>query len=195
MEPLILGSQSPRRKEILEFFDIPFIQRNSDFDENSIAFENDDPITYVKSLAYNKALALQEKYPNNLLLTADTVVYFNHKVYNKPINATEAFNFLTELSGQWHSVFTAVCVIHQNQATLDYEETKVLFNPLTAEEIRHYHSKIDWVDKAAGYAIQLGGGLIVKKIEGCYYNVLGFPINTVRKLLKNTGIDLWTYVK
>lgn len=194
MKKIILGSQSPRRREILSYFDLPFEQISSDFDEDSISFE-DNPADYVTQLALSKAQCLSEKYDDQIILTADTTVYYNHKIYNKPTSAQEAFQSLSELSGQWHSVYTGVCISYQKQLFVDVEETQVLFNSLTPTEIKHYHDRIHWIDKAAGYAIQMAGGLIVNKINGCYYNVLGLPINTVRKLLKNVGIELWNHVK
>lgn len=194
MNRLILGSQSPRRKEILSFFDLPFETATSNFDEESVPFTK-DPAEYALALAKGKANALKKQFPDAIILTADTVVYKSGKVYNKAKDLNEAFGFLTDLAGQWHSVFTAVCAVKGDQVHHTWEETRVLFNPLSPEDIRHYHSKIHWEDKAGGYAIQMGAGLIVNRIEGCYYNVMGLPINSVRKLLKKFDIELWDYVK
>lgn len=194
MAQLILGSQSPRRKEILSFFSFPFEAVTSNFDEDSIPFQG-DPAAFVCKIAQGKAEALAPSFPNDLILTADTTVYKDGKNYGKPANAEEAFQALTELAGQWHSVFTGVTFISNNQLWSTFEETRVLFNPLTPEEIRHYHKKLHWSDKAGGYAIQMAGGLAIKKIDGCYYNAMGLPINSVRKLLLNIKIDLWDYLK
>jgi len=194
MTSIVLGSQSPRRKEILGFFDLPFETATSNFDEDSVPF-NKDPADYALALARGKATALKKQYPDAIILTADTVVHKSGKVYNKAKDLEEAFSFLTDLAGQWHSVFTAVYAMKGDQEHHAWEETKVLFNPLSPDEIRHYHSKIHWEDKAGGYAIQMGAGLIVSRIEGCYYNVMGLPINSVRKLLKKFDIELWDYVK
>lgn len=194
MAQLILGSQSPRRKEILSFFSFPFEAATSNFDEDSVPFHG-DPKAFVCEIAQGKAQALAPRFPNDLILTADTTVYKDGKNYGKPVNAEEAFQALTELAGQWHSVFTGVTLISNNQLWSTYEETRVLFNPLTPEEIRHYHKKLHWSDKAGGYAIQMAGGLAIKKIDGCYYNAMGLPINSVRKLLLNVNIDLWDYLK
>ena len=117
------------------------------------------------------------------------------KIYNKPLNEAEAFNMLSALSSKWHSVYTALTLYSDGRTWTAYEETKVLFNDLSAAEIRYYHKKLDWSDKAAGYAIQEGFGLAIKKIDGCYYNVMGLPVNCVRALLLNIGIDLWDYLK
>lgn len=191
---LILGSQSPRRKEILNYFSLPFEQASPLFDEDSIPFEG-YPERFVCRLSDGKALALQYLYPESAILTADTIVYRDGKIYPKPDSPEEAFQALSELAGEWHSVFTGVTLSFKGQLYHQYEETSVLFNPLSQSEIRHYHSKIHWADKAGGYAIQMAGGLIVRRIEGCYYNVMGLPINTVRDLLQKIGIELWDYVK
>lgn len=194
MTHLILGSQSPRRKEILSFFSFPFESATSNFDEESVLFQ-EDPIAYVREIANGKAQALEQRFPRNLILTADTTVYKNGKIFGKPADAEEAFLALTELAGQWHSVYTGITLLSGDKLWSACEETKVLFNALTPEEIRHYHKKLHWSDKAGGYAIQMAGGLAIKKIEGCYYNAMGLPINSVRQLLLNVKIDLWDYLK
>jgi septum formation protein len=194
MPRLILGSQSPRRKEILGFFSFPFESVTSDFDEDSIIFHG-DPEKYVCEIASGKAHNLAAQHPQDIILTADTTVYKDGKIYGKPKDSDDAFRALAELEGSWHSVLTGVTLLHQGRIWTKCEETRVLFNPLTPEEIRMYHQKLHWSDKAGGYAIQMAGGLAVKRIEGCYYNVMGMPINTVRQLLLNVGIDLWNYLK
>lgn len=194
MQNIILGSQSPRRKEILDYFDLPIKQVSPNFDEEAHPF-NGDPRQHVQELASGKSQSLVEKFPDSLILTADTTVYCEGKLYNKPQNEEEAFHMLSALAGKWHSVFSGVSLRHGQKAHAACEETLVLFNPLTPSQIRHYHSKIRWEDKAGAYAIQTAGGLIVNRIDGCYYNVLGLPINTVRHLLKHFNIELWDYLK
>jgi septum formation protein len=142
-----------------------------------------------------KAETLAKEHRNEIILTADTIVYREGKLFGKPTNAEEAFKSLSALVGHWHSVFTGVTIVKEGAIYQNVEETKVLFNHLTEGQIRHYHSKIHWQDKARGYAIQMAGGLLVKRIDGCYYNVMGLPINTVRSLLKEVGIELWDYLK
>jgi septum formation protein len=192
--PLILGSQSLRRKEILNYFSIPFVQIPSDFDEESIEYTG-DPIQYARELSIKKAEALALQYPNDAILTADTVVFFEGTIYNKPKDEAEAFAMLRAFSGKWQQVFTAVTVQKDNQTHSGFEETKLLFNPLTEDQIRLYHSSCPYLDKAGGYAIQQAGSILVSKIEGCYYNVMGLPVNTVNQLLKHIGINLWNHLK
>lgn len=191
---LILGSQSPRRREILSFFDIPFVQISPDFDEEAIAFHH-NPQEYVQILARGKANSLAQDYQYSLILTADTIVYKEGKIYGKPKNQEEAALYLKDLSGQWHTVFTGLSLFVRGEYFQRFEETRVLFNLLTDEQISNYLNKLALSDKAGGYMIQGAGSLIVKRIEGCYYNVMGLPINALCSLFNLAGIDLWKHLK
>lgn len=190
---IILGSQSKRRKEILEYFTLPFRQVSPTFDEESLPF-HDNPEEYVCMLSNGKGLSLVELFPDAIIITADTIVYSEGKIYGKPKNQAEAFDSLMSLKGQWHTVYTGVSVIFGKRGYHQAEPTRVLFNDLTAEQIQHYIQRTEWMDKAGGYAIQKASGLIVNRIEGCYYNVMGLPINTLEILLKRVGIELWNYI-
>lgn len=190
---IILGSISPRRKEILSYFSLPFEQASPDYDEESIPYTG-NPTDYVCQLSKGKADSLAHRFPDDIIITADTIVLMNGKIYGKPRNKQEGFQALSELSGNWHSVFTGVTVRKGPQEYSGAEETKVLFNQLTPEQIKWYHQQLHCEDKAGGYAIQQGGGIVIKKIDGCYYNVMGLPMNTLRELLGQVGIDLWHYL-
>lgn len=192
---LILGSQSPRRREILGYFDLPFEVHTPDFDERSIPFEG-NPIAYVNTLAEGKAHSLAQQFTDLPILTADTIVYYSGQVYGKPHHEVQAREMLRELSGHWHSVYTGIAVYYQGQMHSRAEETKVLFHTLTEEQIALYQQKLHLYDKAGSYQLQMAGGLIVQKIEGCYYNGIGLPLNTTCQLLKEVAhIDLWSYLK
>jgi septum formation protein len=191
---LILGSGSPRRKEILEFFSVPFKQITSDYDEEALVF-NGDPKAYAKDIAKGKAESLAKLYPSDIILTADTVVYCDGKLFLKPKTMQQAHQMLRDLSGKKHQVYTGVCVFGGNKEFIDVEESSVEFCELTDSEIVKYADAFAPLDKAGGYAIQKGGSLIVKRIEGCYYNIMGLPLQKVRRLLLNVGIDLWDYFK
>lgn len=191
---LILGSQSPRRKEILSHFGLPFEQFSSDFVEESIPFQG-DPQAYAQAISDGKSETLCHQFPDAIIVTADTVVYCRGKTYGKPRDREESFTFLRELAGQWQSVYTAVTVRRNQQVYRSVEETRVLLNEMTDREIRVYQERLHLSDKAAGYAVQLPGGLAVNRIEGCFFNVMGLPINTLRALLQHVGIDLWDYIK
>jgi septum formation protein len=191
---IILGSSSPRRREILHFFSLPFKQVSPEFDEAQVIFQG-NPASFASEVAHRKALCLAGRYPNDVILTADTVVYQQNRLFMKPETMEEAHGMLSELSGKEHQVFTGVCVTKGLEVFIDSEETRVFFHELTESQIRSYHSHFLPLDKAGGYAIQKGGSLIVKRIEGCYYNIMGLPIHTVRRLLLKAGIDLWDYLR
>jgi len=187
---VILGSASPRRKEILGYFSLPFRTISPDFDESQVPYKG-DPEAYVKAVSEKKNEKLREKHPNETLITADTIVYCEGSVYGKPKDQQHAEKILSQLSGKWHSVYTAVHINEHDQV----EETKVLFHQLTGKQIQKYIEDFETHDKAAAYAVQGAGNIIVNRIEGCFYNVMGLPINTLYTLLKRVNIDLWDYLK
>lgn len=191
---MILGSQSPRRREILNFFSLPFKQVSPDFDETQVLFHG-KPAPFACEVARRKALCLAERFPNDLILTADTVVYRDGKLFMKPESLPEAHAMVRELSGKEHHVYTGVCVGRGSEFFTEADESLVEFHELSDAQIHAYHRFFFPLDKAGGYAIQKGGSLIVKRIEGCYYNIMGLPIGTVRRLLLKVGIDLWDYLK
>lgn len=180
---IILGSQSPRRKEILQFFSLPFRQIASHYDESLIPFEG-NPIAYAQEIARQKALCLSTAYPNSAILTADTVVFLNGRSFGKPADLQEARDMLKTLSGKEHQVFTGVCVIKGAKRIEGVEESRVFLHELTDAQIDTYLNRLHPLDKAGGFTVQGGGSLIVKRIEGCYYNVMGLPF-------KQSGAFYW----
>lgn len=195
MTPIILGSQSPRRREILSYFSLPFTVAKPDYDEEALPFEG-DPVDYGAQLAIGKGAALLPLFPQAAILTADTLVFQEGVLFGKPRDRAEATAFLRQLAGKWHSVYTAVALHHAGTFKQQLvEETRVLFNTLSSEQIDRYLDAIPWHDKAGGYAIQLGGALLVRKIDGCFYNVMGLPINAVASLLATLGINLWHHLR
>ncbi len=191
---IVLGSQSPRRKEIMSFFSLPFVQVPSNFDEESVPFAG-DPARHAITLSQKKAETLSSRFPKEVILTADSVVFYGGKLFNKPADEKEAFDILRLLCGNWHQVFTGVTVRQGEKSFSAFEETKLLFKKLSDAEIEKFHRHCYFLDKAGGYAIEKSGNLIVDRIEGCYYNVLGLPINKTRDLLLKLGIDLWDFLK
>ncbi|MGR3973420.1 MAG: Maf family nucleotide pyrophosphatase [Candidatus Rhabdochlamydia sp.] len=192
--PLILGSESQSRREILNNFSLPFIQVPSHFDEESIPYEQ-DPGHHALTLALKKNELLQKSYPDEVILTADTVICCNNQLYPKPRDEQEAFEFLSTFSGNWQSVFTAVVVSQKGLIFSDIQETKLLFNLLSSRQIQQFHRNCLFTTKAGGYGIEKCGNLIISRLEGSYDNVLGLPINSVHQLLLQVGIDLWDYLK
>ena len=191
---LILGSTSPRRKEILSFFKIPFNIITPDFDEESIPYAK-DPYTYVKKIAEGKALSIQKKELGLPILTADTIVVLENELFLKPNNHQKAFEMLSKLSGKTHTVLTAVCLLSEERTSTLVVETKVTFHPYDQEQINRYIESINVLDKSGSYAIQGIGSLIVKSIDGCFYNVMGLPLHATFTLLEKFGFNLWEYLK
>lgn len=191
---IILGSQSPRRREILNFFSLPFRQIPSDFDEAQVLFKG-DPSAFAKEVAHRKALGLTDRFPHDVILTADTVVFLEGRLFVKPETIKEAHGMLRELSGKRHQVFSGVCVARGKDCFIDSERTEVEFHQLSENQIRTYHNHFAPLDMSGAYVIQKAGSLIVKRIKGCYYNVMGLPLQTVHRLLLNVKIDLWDYLK
>jgi septum formation protein len=194
MKNIILGSSSPRRKEILEFFTLPFEQQSPNFDEESVRYDG-NPQEYVEQLANEKGKELAKKNHHALIITADTMVVHEQKLLGKPKTEEDARLMLALLSGRWHSVFTAVAVTSDHQSIVFTEETKVLCNTITPHEAHEYLRAHNLYDKAGSYAIQKSGSLLVKEISGCYYNVMGLPVNALRKALLFFNIDLWNHLK
>jgi len=189
MEELILGSSSPRRREILSFFSISVRQISPDFDESLVLFEG-DPAAFAQEVAKRKAMCLAERYPANPILTADTVVFQGGRLFLKPETMEEARMMLSELSGKEHQVYTGVSVAKNKELYTDVAVTSVQFHELTQDQIQTYHHHFGPLDKAGSYAIQKGGSLIVKRIDGCYYNIMGLPLQPVYRLLLKVRIDL-----
>ncbi|MBI3901055.1 MAG: septum formation protein Maf [Chlamydiia bacterium] len=190
---LILGSQSPQRKAILSYYALQFEQATSYFEEERVPFEG-DPIKYVTTLSKGKAKALAPQFPDAIILTADTVVFKEGKIFNKPATEEENFSMLQELNGSWHSVFTAVTALRGEIEATDFAETRVQFHSIEERELRLYHRAFNGLDKSGGYSIQKGGSLIVKRMEGCFYNVVGLPPFTLQKVLKEVGLNLWEHL-
>ena len=194
MKEILLGSHSPRRKEILGYFSLPFKSIASGFDEESIPYAG-DAVKLAEALALGKAKALANEHKNETIITADTVVAIDGITLGKPSNENESRKMLECLCGRWHSVITAVVAYKNADFFLEVEETKVLCNSLTPDELHRYMRAHGLFDKAGSYAIQRSGSILVRRIEGCYYNVMGLPINGLRRALKQVGIDLWDYLK
>ena len=173
---------------------MPFEVAVADFSEDDVPFAG-DAADYVCRVARGKAAALVDRYPEDIIFTADTVVFCDGVVYEKPSDEKAAFDMLSALVGRWHSVFTGIAVRCGDEERYRHEETRVLFNDISADRIKNYHRQLYFRDKAGGYAIQESGSIIVNKIEGCFYNVMGLPINATVSILSEVGIDLWKSIK
>lgn len=174
---LILGSASPRRHNLLKTLGFEFLIKPINIDESNWPkdLKAQEICIYLAEL---KANAYQDNLnENDLLITADTIVWCENKVYNKPSNFTEAKNMLENLSGKMHQVYTAVCLKSTNKQTTFYNESKVYFKKLISDEIEYYLTSFSPYDKAGGYGVQDWIGYIgIDKFEGSFYNVMGLPV-------------------
>ena len=190
---LVLGSSSPRRRAILSEYGIPFSVANPPFDERAFVHDG-SPEELAMRLAEEKGATLVGEFGNEPILTADTLVVLNGKIYNKPDDRAHALSMLMDLCGQTHHVLSGVSVRLGDEVHSAVEQTRVTLCPMTSEQIERYHNAIDPLDKAGAYAIQGRGGIIVREIVGNFDNVMGLPMHTVFNLLHPLGIDLWDYV-
>ena len=183
MAELILASGSPRRKELLETAGLDFKVVVAEVQEKIPAGAT--PEEAVKSLALQKAQAVAEKYPDKIVLGADTVVVSDGKILGKPKSEGNAVEMLTSLSGRVHKVCTGVAIICGEKVENFCEITEVEFNSLSEDEIRDYVKTGEPMDKAGAYGIQGKGCVLVKKINGDYFNVVGLPVSKVYRKLRN----------
>ncbi len=180
---VILASQSPRRKQLLEWAHINFEVKVSGSDESfppELSFED-----AVMHIARNKALAIQEKeHPSIPIIAADTIVVCEHTLLGKPANREEAIQMLQKLSGKSHEVITGVVICTPEKEIAFTETTQVQFHSLTREQIIFYVDQYQPYDKAGGYAIQEWIGVVgIQSIKGDFYNVMGLPVSRVVQAL------------
>jgi septum formation protein len=182
---IILGSQSPRRRELMAGLDIPFSYATIDADESYPAELKAGDIPMYISRAKARAYA-SELEDNDLLITSDTIVWLNDEMLGKPQDEAEAKAMLARLSGQTHEVYTAVCFEDKDGELETWVDcTKVTFNSLSEDDIDYYVSKYRPLDKAGAYGVQEWIGYVgVTRMEGSYFNVMGFPICHVYERLK-----------
>lgn len=182
---IILGSQSPRRRELLAGLDVPFRAISIDADETFPAELQADEIPYYISRAKARAYETQLQ-PNQLLITADTIVWLDGHMLGKPHDEAEAVAMLRRLSGRTHQVYTAVTFAQQGQPLETLVDcTDVTFRELTDEEIEFYVQKYRPLDKAGAYGVQEWIGYVAcTAMHGSYFNVMGFPVHLVYRELR-----------
>lgn len=187
---IILASQSPRRRELLERVGIKnFTVAAPNVDESVEA--GLPPAEIVERLSRRKAGAAAEKAgPGDLIIAADTVVALDGAVLGKPRDEADAFAMLSALSGREHHVYTGVTVMQGERAVTEHEETAVAFREISPEEIRGYIATGEPMDKAGAYGIQGLGALLVRGIRGDYCNVMGLPVFRLGRILSEFGVDL-----
>lgn len=185
MNKIILASTSPRRKELLERAGIDFI-----IDASSIDEVMDDSLPLQErfaKLATDKATPIHQKYPDDIVIGADTIVYYNQQIIGKAKDADEAGRILKMLSSQKHSVYTGVAIYFQNQLVSFVEKTDVYFKNIE-NDIEEYIASGEWMGKAGAYGIQGAANHFVDHIDGDCDNVIGLPLNSVIDCLKEHGV-------
>ncbi|HQF43373.1 MAG TPA: Maf family protein [Ignavibacteriaceae bacterium] len=174
---IYLASKSPRRRKLLKQLNLKFKSFGIDIDET--VKRNENPSNAVVRLSREKLEIAKRKKLNGIIITADTIVVLGKKILGKPKNEKDAFDILKLLSGRTHIVYTGFSVYNSiNQKTIsEYEKTEVTFRKLSDQEILEYIASGRPMDKAGAYGIQDDfGAVFIKKINGCYYNVVGLPL-------------------
>lgn len=180
---MILASQSPRRRELLSLITRDFRIIPAKGEERLP--DNITPKEAVLLLSRQKATEIYSEYKNEIIIAADTVVAIDGKILGKPADAEEAAAMLHLLSGRTHSVFTGVCIIYADGVEKSFaEETAVEFWQLPEQMIADYVKSGEPMDKAGAYGIQGAGALLVKRINGDYYNVMGLPVGRLLREIR-----------
>ena len=187
---LVLASSSPRRASYLKALGFRFDQVVPDIDETRRPGES--PRRYVRRLAVEKALAVAKHRPDRFVVAADTTVVLDDELLGKPATPAEARQMLGRLSGRAHRVLSGIALAPPGAGGVRsaVSSTRVVFRPLTDEEIRWYVGTGEPLDKAGAYGVQEKGGLLVARIEGSYSNVVGFPLERFYELAKTCGLPL-----
>lgn len=179
---LVLASGSPRRAEILNSVGWEFIKAIPDIDESERAGENAGE--YVVRLAREKAAAVAQRFPDELVLAADTTVVVEGQILGKPVDLDDARRMLRLLSGVWHEVLTGVAIAERGLTRSAMQRTRVKFAHLNDAEIEFLTLNGDPLDKAGAYAVQAQAALFIEGIEGDYWNVVGLPVSLVYELVR-----------
>lgn len=183
---IYLASNSPRRKKLLKQFGLKFKVIKINYNEKIKLDES--PIQNVKRISKEKLELAKEKIKKGIIITADTIVVIENKILGKPKSKKDAKSILNKLSGRTHFVYTGFSIYNSRtkRSITDYEKTAVTFKKLKQKEIINYIETGSPMDKAGAYGIQDDfGAVFVKKINGCYYNVVGLPLSKLYQYLEN----------
>ena len=179
----ILASKSPRRKELMKLISSDFLVAVEDIDEESSYKLS--PIEAVQDIAKRKGEAVDNLYPNDLIISADTIVVINNKIIGKPVDASDAKRILKELSGKSHYVHTGFRVKYLDKEIIRVVTSEVVFNELSDELIDKYVASKSPLDKAGAYGVQDNNTYpIIKKVIGSVDNVIGFPVKEIKEAIK-----------
>ncbi len=192
---IILASTSPRRKELAGTMGLDFEIVPSNYEEDMN--KKIPPKDLVIEFSHGKASDVAKKYNEGIVIGVDTIVVFKDKMLGKPKDRKHAFQMLKGLSGKTHEVYSGVCLIDCKTKKIikDFEVTKVFFRKITDDEINKYLDTGEYIGKAGAYAIQGLASIFVKKIEGCYFNIMGLPVYNLNQNLKKMGVNIFDYDK
>jgi septum formation protein len=187
----ILASESPRRREILSSLGLAFKVEPSGIAEPECA-RGHEPFRCAVRLARAKARNVGLRHRSGIVIAADTVVVAGHKVLGKPASKDEARAMLRRLSGRWHEVITGVCVrdCDSRREASGYSRSRVHMRRMSSADVDWYLTTGEYLDKAGGYAIQGFASLFIDRIEGCYFNIVGFPIVTFYRLCRRLRLPI-----
>lgn len=187
---IVLASSSPRRRELLSLTGLTFTVEASNYEE--VLVPGVEPLLLARRLSSKKAKAVAKKYRNALIIAADTFIVFGDILLGKPSSKEDAMRMLGLLNGQSHSVITGFTITDTASRKILSRsvETKVWFRKLTKQELASYVRTGEPLDKAGAYAIQGLGSLIVERIEGDYFNVIGLPLSSLVAALKKFGVHV-----
>lgn len=197
MPELYLASQSPRRHEILTNLGITFKPLKSFYEEKLSDVSSLPPEEMVAKLASLKAVHAARTVSEGLVIGADTIVVQGDNILGKPDSKDQAEAMLRSLSGRRHRVITGIALmdLNENKTFWHAETTYVYFRELSAKEIELYLASTEPYDKAGAYGIQGRAGLFVERIEGCYFNVVGFPVGAFRNLVCKAGFEIENFIQ
>jgi septum formation protein len=187
---LILASSSPRRKELFKLLGIEAEIIIPTVDENRLPGESIKSILRRVTISKGEAV-YREQFFHIPIISADTIVLCENKLIGKPVDRDEASRFLKILSDNVHEVLTGVSILYKGTPYYDFARTRVEFTEISDKELEYYLDNENYRDKAGAYAIQGMASVFVKKIDGCYFNVMGFPLNLFYNMLKGIGIELF----
>ncbi len=190
-KPLILASNSPRRRELLHQIGVQFTSDPADVDERILPGES--PQDYAVRVSLDKARVAAKRAGAGIVIAADTIVVVDDAILGKPVDREDAKRMLTLLSGKMHRVITGLAVMDAatGKTRTAMSVTKVWFRSLSSGEISSYVASGEPLDKAGAYGIQEKGALLVNQIEGCYFNVVGLPLSLLGEMLQTFGVNLF----
>jgi len=186
---LILASSSPRRRELLASIGFGFDVIPSDVEE--VRRHGENVAEYVLRLAREKAESVAAQYPDRWVIAADTVVWIDGEVLEKPSDEAHAVAMLSRIAGRQHTVYTAVAIRHHasDYADSGLADTRVTMSPMTTHEMEWYAATGEPLDKAGSYAVQGIGAMFIEAIDGSYTNVVGLPLSLLVDMMRKAGID------